>query len=340
MSKIKQTTLADIALELDLSQVAVSKALRDHPDISADTKELVKRTAIKLGYVPNYMARNLSSKRSQTIGLVVPKVAHHFFAEIIESIYDRAYANGYEVIMTVSQENAENELKHIQTLLAMRVDGLLISVTEQTRDLKIFEMIKKRGVPLVFFDRVFDHLGFSCVSTDDELGAYEAITYLVKAGFRNIAHLGGYTSTNIGKYRMDGYLKAIKKNKLTIPSEWIIEGGFDEVSGYRGFQKLFKSERLPEVIFAVTYPVALGVLTAANELGINIPDDIDMICFGGSNYNRFIKPSLSFIQQPVQEIGKQAVDLLIEEINNSHQKVSNIKIPTKIKICDTCHQKP
>lgn len=339
MSKIKHITLNDIARELNISKVAVSKALRNHPDISEATKKTVNATAAKLGYVPNYMARNLSSQRSNTIGLVVPKIAHHFMAEAIESIYETAYENDYEVILTVSQENAENEIKHIQTLLAMRVDGLLISVTEKTADYTIYETIKKRNVPLVFFDRVIEYLGFSCVTTTDEQGAFDAVEYLVNAGYKKIAHLGGYNFTNIGKYRMQGFKKAVEHFKLEIPEQWIIEGGYGEQSGYRGFKKIFKSGELPEVVFTVTYPVALGVIMAIEELELRIPEDIDIMCFGGSNYNHFVKPSLSFVRQPVQDMGRKAVELLISQIKDQQQQVVNVQLPTDLVICETCLNK-
>ena len=336
MAPKKQITLDDIAKELKISKVAVSKALRDHPDISIETKNLVVETASQLGYVPNFVARNLSSKRSNTIGLVVPKVAHHFFSEVIEYIYESAYKHKYEIIMTVSQENPEHEIDHLQSLLSMRVDGLLISVTEKTKNLEIFETIKKRGVPLVFFDRVIENIGFSCITSDDEGGAFDAVSCLVKAGYKKIAHLAGYDYTSIGRLRKSGFIRGIKKHKLSLPDEWIIEGGFSENSGYKNMIRLFKTGNMPEVIFTVTYPVAMGVILAAEELGISVPEDLNIFCFGGSNYNHFIKPSLSFVEQPVEEIAKTAVDLVIDEINEVKNKPKNIKIPTNVVLCDTC----
>ena len=339
MTQKKQITLQDIASELGVSKVAVSKALRDHPDISIETKALVQKTAVSLGYVPNFMARNLSTRRSNTIGLVVPKVAHHFFAEAIEAIYETADAYDYEIIMTVSQEDADNELKHIQTLLSMRVDGLLISVTEQTRDLAIFETIKKRKIPIVFFDRVIENFGVSCVTSDDEQGTFDAISQLIFSGYSKIAHLGGYSSSTIGKNRMQGYLRAIKEFNLDIPQSWIVESGYGEECGYTGFKKLFKSGPLPEVIFTVTYPVALGVILAAQELELTITDDFELLCFGGSNYNRFINPSLSYIKQPIYKTGQRAVEILIHEIMNPEHQPSQLKLPTELVICETCKGK-
>jgi len=334
--KSKQITLKDIAQQLKVSKVTVSKALRDHPDIGVQMKQRVRETAEQLGYVPNFMARNLSSRRSSTIGLVVPKIAHHFFASTIEAIYETADAHNYEVILTVSQENAQSEIKHIQTLLSMRVDGLLVSVTEQTKDTTIFETVKKRNVPLVFFDRAVDAPGFSRVTSDDEGGSYTAVSQMIASGYTKIAHLAGYHFTSIGKNRLKGYQRALKENGMDIRADYIIEGGFGEADGYNGFMQLFKHNNLPQVIFAVTYPVALGVLAAAETTGLEIPGDLDLICFGGSEYNRFIKPSLSFIDQPTDKIGRTATELLLDEIKHPEMDAKEIIVPTKLIKCETC----
>jgi len=340
MKKYTHITLNDIAEELSVSKVTVSKALRDHSDIGAEMKKKVRETSERLGYVPNFIARNLSAQKSNTIGLVVPKIAHHFFASAVESIYQKAYEYDYEIIMTVSQEDAKHEMKHIQNLLSMRVDGLLVSITEKTKDISVFETVKKRGVPLVFFDRVLERIGFSTVTTDDEQGSYEAISEIIMSGYNKIAHIAGYSYTNIGKNRSLGFNRAVKDFKIYIPEYWIVEGGFAEADGYNGFMKMYKSGNLPEVIFAVTYPVGLGITVAAQEVGISIPEDLNIITFGGSIYNRFISPSFTYIEQPAEEIATSAIELLFQEIQNPEDtRKSNIVIPTELVFCETCIKK-
>ncbi|KAA3616914.1 MAG: LacI family transcriptional regulator [Calditrichaeota bacterium] len=340
MKQKPQITLTDIAKKLNISKVAVSKALRDHSDISIKTKTRVKKMAVELGYVPNYIARNLSAKKSNTIGLVVPKIAHHFFAEAIEAIYETAYQNNYEIIMTVSQENTEHEQKHIETLLAMRVDGLLVSTTEQTDDSFVFEKVRQQGVPMVFFDRVINGIGFNCITTEDRKGSYKALKYLIKSGYTKIAHLAGYQSTNIGLNRAIGFKDAMKESGLSVKSNWFIEGGIAEIDGYEGFKRMYETGSLPEVVFTVTFPVALGVLQAAKEKKLSIPGDLDLLCFGGSGYNSFLQPSISYIKQPIREIGSTATNLVIEQIQSPKESVRrNIKLPTELVICDTCKEK-
>jgi LacI family transcriptional regulator len=340
VNKRSQITLDDIARKLEVSKVTVSKALRGHPDISKETVRRVKRAAEELGYTPNYMARNLSSQRSNTIGLVVPKVAHFFFSALIEKIYDTAFNNNFEIILTVSQENMERELKHIESLLAMRVDGLIISVTQQTKDTAIFEKVKRLGVPLVFVDRVLEIEGTSKVTVDDRGGAFNAIEMAINNGYTKIAALAGYQSINIGKDRYLGFEDAMKKHGLEINPQWVVYGGFGNIDGYNGFMQIYKTGNLPEFIFAVTYPVALGVYAAAEEVGLRIPDDIDIICFGNSEFNRFISPSLTCVNQPTDLLGSNAVELILDHIKNFDEFVPrHIKIPTEILVRDTCINK-
>ena len=335
-----QITLDDIAKELNVSKVTVSKALRGHPDISKETVMRVKKVAQELGYTPNYMARNLSSKRSNTIGVVIPKIAHFFFSSIVEAIYDTAFHNNYEIILTVSQENSQREIKHIESLLAMRVDGLIVSITQETRDHAIFERVIKSGVPLIFMDRILDIPGTSSVVVDDFEGSYLAIKHAIELGYTKIAHLSGYSEINIGLNRLAGFEKAMKEYGLTINPDWIIKGGFGEEFGYSGFMKLYESHNLPEFIFTVTYPVALGVYAAIEELGLKIPDDIDIMCFGNSDINRFISPSLSCVNQPTDKIGEYSVKLMLDQIKNIESfEPQHIVIPTELILRETCSRK-
>jgi LacI family transcriptional regulator len=339
MSKLSQPTLSDIARRLKVSKVTISKALRDHPDISIETKQKVKKAARELGYVPNLIARNLSTKSSHTIGLIVPKIAHHFFATAIESIYSAASERNYEIIMTLSQENAVKERMHIESLLSMRVDGLLVSVSEQTKEHDIFKKVKDMGIPLVFFDRTIEGLGFSGVKTDDRQCAYIAVKHAIEIGYTKIAHLAGYNYTSIGTDRYNGFLDAMNEFNIPVHDEWIIEGGFGEKDGYHSFIKLFKTNRLPEIVFAVTFPVAMGMYTAVEEIGLVIPKDVDVIAFGGSDYNRFFSPSMTFVDQPAAEIGKRAIEILLEEIKNPDlQEERHIALPGELIICQTCRK--
>ncbi|HUI30501.1 MAG TPA: LacI family DNA-binding transcriptional regulator [Candidatus Acidoferrales bacterium] len=340
MKKKTHITLYDIAKRLNVSKVTVSKALRGHPDISRETTKEVKKIAEELGYTPNFAARNLSSQKSNTIGVVVPKIAHFFFSSVIEAIYDAAFNNNYDIALMVSQEDSSREKKHIDTLLAMRVDGIIVSITQQTKDKAIFEKVLSRNVPLVFMDRVVEMKGTSQVTVDDRGGAFNAVEQAIRKGYKKIAHLGGYREINIGKDRYAGFVDAMKQYDLPVNPGWVVFGGFGEDNGYNGFMEFYRTGNMPEFIFAVTYPVALGVYTAAAEVGMKIPDDIDLICFGNSSVSRFIKPEISYVNQPTDVLGKTAVDLVLEHIRDyENYRPKRIQIPTNLVLRETCVKK-
>ncbi|MGE5797839.1 MAG: LacI family DNA-binding transcriptional regulator [Ignavibacteria bacterium] len=332
-SKVRPIKLEDLAKKLKVSKVTISKALRGHPDISPETTEKVKELAEKLGYTPNVMARNLSARKSNTIGLVVPKIAHLFFSSVIESVYDTAFENNYETLLTVSQEKADREKKHILSLLAMKVDGLIISITQETEDLSIFQRVMDLNIPIVFVDRVPNLKGVSSVTVDDKGGAYSAVEYAIKKGYKKIAHIGGFSHINIGKYRCQGFRDAMRDYNIAVNPDWIIEGGFGEEDGYEGFKKINNKGKLPEFILAVTYPVALGVYSAAKDVGIRIPEDIELTCFGNNLLNRYTPSIFNFVIQPAQELGREAVNLILEKISDpKDSEPKNIQLKTHLHL--------
>ncbi len=333
MYRKRPIKLDDLAKKLKVSKVTVSKALRDHPDISPATKAKVKDLAEKLGYMPNIMARNLSSRNSNTIGLVVPKIAHIFFASIIEAVYDIAFENNYETVLTVSQEQEQREKKHILSLLSMRVDGLIVSITQDTQDLAIFERVMQQNAPIVFIDRVPPLEGISSVTVDDKGGAYAATVYAIKKGHKKLAHIGGFQHINIGRARKEGFLDAMNEYGMPVNPGWIIEGGFSEEDGYNGFLKIFDKKNYPDYILAATYPIALGIYNAAQEFGIRIPEDIEVTCFGINPFNMYIPSVFNFVEQPAVELGQQAFALLLQMIKEpSKFEPRNIVLPTKLLV--------
>jgi len=335
--KSKDITLSDIAQKLGVSIITVSKALRGHPDISSHTAELIKKAAIELGYSPNFMARNLASRKSNTIGVVLPEIAHHFFSSIIDHIYIYATLNNYQIFLTVSQENSELQKKQIQTLLSMRVDGIIISISQDTSNFEIFETARNRQIPLVFMDRIPDLINCNTVTVDDRGGAYKAIEHAIKLGYKKIAHFAGYANINIGRERMLGFKQAMIDYGLEINQEWILEGDFGEKSGYDSFMKLYHEKNLPDLILAVTYPTAIGIYMAAKEVGMNIPNDIDLICFGNSQEQNFLSPPLSCVNQPTELLAAKSMEVLIENIIKKEKFIhKQIVVDTDLILRGTC----
>jgi len=313
MVNIRQS---DIAKNLNISRVTVSKALRDHPDISKAMKKKIIETARKMGYVPNLIARQLNSRRTFTIGIVVPDLENSFFSYVVDSIVDYASEHNYHVLLTVSRERESIERQNIENLIGMRVDGLLVCLSQETKDRSIFEIVRKMKIPLVFFDRAFEDMKFSMVGFDDKPGAENAVNHLINDGYTRFAHFAGYQTTNIGKNRLRGFVEAVSKRKLTLRKDWIIEGGFEMKHGYDSFKKLLSGGDLPEVIFTVNDRVALGVGKAAKESGLRIPEDIGIFGYGFSEICDFYDPRLTLINQDPRKMGMEAAGLLLHEIEN------------------------
>jgi LacI family transcriptional regulator len=304
----------DIAKKLNISRVTVSKALRDHPDISQAMKKKIIIIARQMGYVPNQIARQLNSRRTFTIGIVIPDLENSFFSYIADSMIDYATEHNYHVILTVSREKSDIERKNIENLIGMRVDGLLVCLSQETTDRQVFKTVKKMKIPLVFFDRAFEDMKFSRVIFNDNLGATNSINSILREGYTKIANFAGYSSTNIGKERTDGYIETLSKNKIPIRKEWTLESGFELKDGYESFKKLNNSGDIPEIIFTVNDRVALGAYKAAKEAGFRIPEDIGILGFGFNEITDFFDPQLTVINQDPRKMGFQAMKLLISEI--------------------------
>jgi LacI family transcriptional regulator len=320
----KKTTLDDIGKIVGISRVSVSKALRDHHDISDATKARVKEVAKSLGYRPNLIARSLISSRSRTIGVVVPKIAHNFFAHVVAGIQNSANEMDYNIVLSVSDEDDKLEKRHLETLVSMQVEGLLISVSMATKSPEVFEWIRSLQIPLVFFDRHIPNLGFNSVVIDDERDSQHGVEQLIDRGLTNIAHIGGFEWVQIGQRRRAGYQNALKNRGITPRPENVVDGGFGEMHGYNGFRQLIDQGARPDAIFAVTYPVALGILKAMKELGNGYMDDISVLTIGGDQLFSVFSYPRFYVDQPAIKIGETACDLLIQEIHGEVQPENKI----------------
>jgi LacI family transcriptional regulator len=337
MRKSYNITQAQIAQKLHISIVTVSKALRGHPDISPETIQRVKRIADELGYTPDLIARALSSRRSNIIGVVVPEIDHTFFASVMKGIYSTAKENHFQIVLTVSFEDDQRETENLQTLIAMRVDGILISITQKTQNCDFFKIIRRRKIPLVFFDRAVPQVSYSRVVVDDRLGAANAVEYALHQGFRRIAHLAGPMHMSIAKERCAGYFNALKANNIDVKKDLIVPCSLDEEGGYRGFKELIKRNDLPDAVFAVNDPVAIGVYEAVKEAGLRIPEDIGVIGFSDDITSRYLSPPLTTVMQPAEEIGTTAVHLLLDAIQKADKhRPREVVIPTRLVIRNSC----
>lgn len=336
MKKLSQVTIKDIARELGVSPSTVSRALKDHPDISRDTKKAINELAKKLNYQPNTIALNLRQSKTNTIGVIIPKIVHFFFSTVISGIEDVAYDHGYNIIISQSNESYEREVSDLKALFNSRVDGLLISVSRETTNFDHFVSVFERGVPMVFFDRVIEHLDTSKIIVDDTEGSYEAAKHLIQQGCQRIAHFAGPDILKISKNRVDGYIKALEDNNIIVDDKLIIncqEGTVEESKGIA--KKLLKSKNPPDGICCSNDLAAIGALQAAKELQIPVPEKLAIIGFSNWEITTMTDPPLSTVDQPGYEMGRQAAELLLKEIHSKEDEFIEpqvITLPTKLLI--------
>jgi LacI family transcriptional regulator len=329
--KFNQVTIKDIARELNISPSTVSRALKDHPDISVDTKKAVNALAEKLNYQPNIVALSLRQKKTNTIGVIIPEVVHFFFSTVISGIEDVAYQAGYNVILAQSNESYAREVAHVKTLFNSRVDGMLLSLSRETANFDHVESIISKGVPIVFYDRMYNSPTSSKVIVDDYAGAKEAVNHLITEGCKNIVHLVGAPNLIISADRLRGYKDALKENKMEIKDSLILScdtGTFEE--GKSVTQKLLASGTKFDAIFANNDPMAMGATMAIKEKGLKIPQDIAIVGFSNWFFGELMDPSLTTIDQPGFEMGQEAARLLIKQIDmkekDQYEPIEEIKV--------------
>lgn len=312
---MKHITQEDIARLLGVTRITVSKALRDHPDISASTKTRVKEAADTLGYSPNEIARQLTSRQTHSIGVVVPDLENRFFSHVVNSIVDEANRQGYQILLTVSRESEKLEQQNLLNLLGQRVDGLLVCLSQQTADRKIFERIRRMEIPLLFFDRTFLDSGFSSVVFNDEAGMHDCIDRLVELGYRSMGHLAGYSHTSVGLLRHRAFREALKRHQMEIREEWILEGGFEFSDGFNGWNRLMKCGTMPDVMIAVNDRVAFGAMKAMAGAGVSVPRQVGLVGFGFQDHSAYEPCLLSMVLQDPRMMGREAARCLIEDIH-------------------------
>ncbi len=328
----RQVTVKDIAGRLRLHYTTVSKALRDHPDISPATKRRVLALAEELDYHPNSIAKSLKNQSTHTLGVIVPSIKNDFFSAVISGVEEVAYGREFNTVVCQSNESAEREAIHLRTLISNRVAGVLVSVAQATTSGRGFRALQRQGIPLVFFDRVREDVEAGRVVVDDYGGAMKVVEHLIQSGYRTIAHVAGPQNTSVGRDRCRGYLDAMKKHGVEGAGDWIVHGGFNEEDGVAAFAQIRSRGRMPDAIFAVNDPVALGIHAEVKRNGLAIPRDVAVAGFGDNRLSAYLDPPLTTVSQSPYEIGKIAAALLLRRIDKpSHKCLGETEvIPTQL----------
>ena len=329
-----KVTIKDIAEATDHSITTVSRVLNGKAEqhrISKATQKIVKETAEKLNYIPNHFAANLRSGKSKTIALILPLLSNPFFASVASEINLQLYKHGYMTILTDCDENTDIENKTLKKIQSLNIEGLLIAPSGEKS--KEIERLHKSGLPVVCIDRYFEGLDIPYVATDNYAGAYSATQELIKRGHKNIVCLQGNQESTPNQQRVKGYTDALKN--VSITQTTILGDSFSMESGYIETMMLLKGKNTPTAIFTLSNTIALGCMKALKEENIRIPEDISLITFDNSPYFDFLKTSLSSIQQPLTEISRIAVKILMAKIKGEELQSTQIFLNPEIKIRDS-----
>ena len=317
MKNNRDVTIYDVAKALNISPSTVSRGLRDHPHVKNETKKKIKEVAVEMGFQRNKFASSLRKQRTETIGVVVPKLNSYFMATAIAGIEKVTNQHGYGLIISQSQESGMHEISCISTLFNSRVDGILISLAFDTERLDHFEILFNKDIPVVFFDRVAECHNCICVIIDNYKAGYEATSHLIQQGCKRIAHFGGNLLRNVYAERFRGYKQALADNGIEFNEKLLFISDLTVEAGKTLSVKILKMRPIPDGLFTANDTIAVSAMVEMQNAGIRIPDDISVVGFNNEPISRVIRPNLTTVDYPAHQIGEIAAASLIGKLKNS-----------------------
>jgi DNA-binding LacI/PurR family transcriptional regulator len=313
-------TITDIARHLGISAMTVSRALTGKPEVSVEMRAKVTECARTLGYQPNRWARSLVTQRSYMVGVVIPEIAHLFFADVISGIEEVLDKANYDILLCHSRGDPVRERTEIQTLIGSHIDGLIVASVQPTKSPELFLELQKQRVPFVLFDRFFPGYEFSSVRLDDLAAGRIAAQFLLGLGHTRVAHIAG-PDVSPGKLRRQGFLNAMRKAHAPVSADWIIQAPFDMEGGRRATKEILARGLSPTAIFAANDPLAIGAIYACRDAGLEIPRDISVMGVGNIEGPYHPNPFLTTIDWPRQELGRKAASFLLDALRSPKTKV-------------------
>ena len=317
-------TIKELANELNMSTTTVSRVLTGQEKkyrISERTAQLVRAKVDSLGFKPNQIARNLRLRKTNTIGLVIPDISNPFFANLARTVEEELRNRNKMVLLCDTKDETSLEEESINLLLDRKVDGLLVApVGEKWEHLPL-----DSSTPVVLMDRYFDNGALPYVTTDNYHGAYEATQFLIDQGHKDIACIQGRINTSANQNRLSGFKSALSENKLDANQAMVLGDDYSMENGYGSTQTLLNQAKRPTAIFALNNQIAIGAMKALSEASLHIPDDISLIAFDEQTYFELLLPPLTAVKQPMKEIGKKAVELLFDLLDNKEVESHKLK---------------
>lgn len=314
MEKEKEVTIYDLARKLNISIATVSRALKDDPVVSKKTKKKIFDLAEEMGYRSNHFARNLRNQRTNTIGVIIPRLNSYFMSTVIAGIEQVANSEGYNLIISQSSESAQKEMNSAKTMFNNRVDGLLVSLAYDTEDISHFDTFYRKNIPIIFFDRVAEQDMYTNVLIDNRKAAYEATRHLIQQGCIRIAHITATPKRNVYIDRLEGYKKALAEHNLPFTDDLLIIGNLSMEAGATAAEHIINMSPRPDGVFVANDNCAVGCMLALKQAGIRIPDDIAFAGFNNDPVSKVIEPNLTTINYPGYEMGEVAARNLINHL--------------------------
>jgi len=328
MSREKEITIYDIARQLDLSAATVSRGLKDHPAINKHTKKKISDLAVKLGYRSNNFASNLRKQRTNTIGVIVHELKSQFITSVLAGIEKVATEANYDLIICHSSETFKKESANALNLFHKRVDGVIASLAFDTEDLAHFDPFAKKGIPVIFFDRVFEDVEGTKVVINNRKAGYEATAHLIEQGCKRIAHVTANLKRNVYAERLKGYQLALAEHGLKYNEKYVIVDDLSEEASILSAKKILAMQPMPDGVFITNDFCAAVCIQTLKEAGIRIPEDIAIVGFNNDVISKIIEPKLTTINYPGLEIG----EIVARNLINHLQGTSNINLTNTIII--------
>jgi LacI family transcriptional regulator len=317
MSQEKEVTIYDLARKLNISIATVSRALKDDPVVSKKTKKRIADLALEMGYRSNNFARNLRTSRTNTIGVIIPRINSSFMSAVIAGMENVANSEGYNLIISQSSESAEKERVNAATLFNSRVDGLLVSLAYDTDSLAHFEPFIKKKIPLIFFDRTSDKTEGTCIQINNLRAAYEATTHLISQGYTRIVHITATPKRNVYVDRLQGYKQALADQRIAFREDYVIVGNLSQEAGTDAAARILEMRPMPDAVFVANDNCAVVCMTALKQAGIRIPEDIAFVGFNNDPVSTVVEPTLTTVYYPGYVMGQIAARNLIDHLNGA-----------------------
>ncbi|MBZ0297124.1 MAG: LacI family transcriptional regulator [Anaerolineae bacterium] len=332
--KTNAPTIVDVARESGVSYSTVSRALNGYEFVKPSTREKVLQAAQKLGYVPNQQARSLAGGRSNLIGILVPTLSNGYVAEIVRGIDEELTKSNYNLILYTTHRHHGKESTYVASIVNGAADGLLLVVPLVSTS--YLNALRQQTFPYVLIDQSDMTETSAMVNATNWQGAYEATEYLIKLGHRRIGFITGLMGLNSAAERLKGYTAALDDYEIPLRHELIAEGNFQQTSGYRATQKLLDLNERPTAIFAANDLSAYGAIEALRERGMRVPEDMSVIGFDDIPQSSLIYPKLTTIRQPLDQMGRVAVKMLLEHIEQRVQGMRQVTLATRLIVRDSC----